>query len=89
MIVVVADKDPTDLAAIRGALESPSTEVFSATDGPVVVKLTRQHELALTGLAAAQRTEVDVFAQSDGGVDQLISQLTTATDPSSTVSGRR
>jgi DNA-binding response OmpR family regulator len=44
LIVVVADKDPIELAGIRGALESPDTEVFSATDGPVVVRLTQQHE---------------------------------------------
>ena len=44
MIVVVADKDPIELAGIRGALESPDTEVFSGTDGSVVVKLTEQHE---------------------------------------------
>ncbi len=44
MIVVVADKDPIELAGMRGALESPDTEVFSATDGPVVVHLAQQHE---------------------------------------------
>ena len=44
LIVVVADKDPNELAGIRGALESPDTEVFTATDGAVVVHLTQQHE---------------------------------------------
>ena len=48
----------------------------------------RQHMLSLTGLAPAQRTEVDVYAHSDGGVDQLISQLTTATDPAADGSPR-
>ena len=44
LIVVVAEKDPIELTALRGALESPDSEVFSATDGQVVVKLTSQHE---------------------------------------------
>jgi len=44
LIVVVADKDPVELAGMRGALESPENEVFSATDGAVVVRLTQQHE---------------------------------------------
>ena len=44
MIVVVADKDPVELAGMRGALGSPDTEVFSATDGQVAVHLTQQHE---------------------------------------------
>jgi DNA-binding response OmpR family regulator len=44
LIVVVADKDPIELAGMRGALESPETQVFTATDGPVVVRLTQQHE---------------------------------------------
>jgi hypothetical protein len=44
-------------------------------------RLERQHALTLTGMAPAQRSEVDVYARSDGGVDQVITQLTTATDP--------
>ena len=44
MIVVVAEKDPIELASLRGALESPDSEILSATDGAVVVKLATQHE---------------------------------------------
>jgi DNA-binding response OmpR family regulator len=44
LIVVVADKDPIELAAMRGALEAPDTEVYSATDGPVVIGLAKRHE---------------------------------------------
>lgn len=44
MIVIVAEKDPIELASLRGALESPDCEVLSATDGMVVVNLAAQHE---------------------------------------------
>ena len=53
MIVVVADKDPVELAGMRGAIESPENEVFSATDGSVVLKLAEQHEPHAVVVAAS------------------------------------
>lgn len=44
MIVIVADKDLIELAGLRGALEGSESQVYSATDGAVVVKLASQHE---------------------------------------------
>ena len=44
MIVVVADKDPNELAGLRGSLQGPTDEVYSATDGPVALRLAVQHE---------------------------------------------
>lgn len=53
LIVVVADKDPIELAAMRGALESPDSEVYSATDGAVAVRLAEQHEPHAVVVAAS------------------------------------
>ena len=44
MLVVIADKDPIELTALRSALEAPDCEVLSATDGAVVIRLATQHE---------------------------------------------
>jgi DNA-binding response OmpR family regulator len=53
LIVVVAEKDPIELNALRGALEAPDCEVLTATDGAVVVKLAEQHEPHAVVVAAS------------------------------------
>lgn len=44
MIVVVAEKDPIELAALRDALVAPDCEVYGATDGAVALNLSERHE---------------------------------------------
>lgn len=39
MLVIVADKDPTDLESLRVGLAASDLQVLSATDGDVVVNL--------------------------------------------------
>lgn len=39
MLVLVADKDPYDLDALKAGLEADDCEVVTTADGPVVLKL--------------------------------------------------
>jgi CheY-like chemotaxis protein len=43
MRVLVADKDPYDVEALRTALQAPDLEVLSATDGAQALSLAREH----------------------------------------------
>jgi DNA-binding response OmpR family regulator len=42
LLVVIADKDPHDLEALRAAFEAPDCEVVAAFDGTVALKLARE-----------------------------------------------
>lgn len=43
MLVIIAEKDPYDLEALRAAFEAPECEVLAALDGKVALTLTREH----------------------------------------------
>lgn len=42
MLVVIAEKDPHDLEALRAAFEAPDCEVIAAFDGTLALSLTRE-----------------------------------------------
>lgn len=53
MLLIVADKDPEDLEALRAGLAAADCEVLLATDGPVVVKLASQRSPDAVVVAAS------------------------------------
>jgi DNA-binding response OmpR family regulator len=53
VLVVIAEKDPHDLEALRAAFEAPDCEVLAALDGRVAVTLTRERKPEAVVLAAS------------------------------------
>lgn len=53
MRILIADKDPYDLAAERSVLESLTTEVLTATDGREVLRLVAEHQPDVVVLASS------------------------------------
>lgn len=53
MLVVIAEKDPHDLEALRAAFESPDCEVLAAYDGKVALTLARERKPAAVVLASS------------------------------------
>ncbi len=53
MLVVIAEKDPHDLEALRAAFESPDCEVLAAYDGKVAVTLARERKPEAVVLASS------------------------------------
>jgi DNA-binding response OmpR family regulator len=53
VIVVIAEKDPHDLEALRAAFEAPECEVLAALDGRVAVTLTRERKPEAVVLASS------------------------------------
>lgn len=43
MLVVIAEKDPHDLEALRAAFQAPDCDVLAAFDGTVALALAREH----------------------------------------------
>lgn len=53
MLVVIAEKDPYDLEALRAAFEAPACEVLAAFDGNVALGLTRERSPDAVVLASS------------------------------------
>lgn len=43
MFIVIAEKDPHDLEALRAAFQAPDCDVLAAFDGSVALALAREH----------------------------------------------
>jgi DNA-binding response OmpR family regulator len=53
VLVVIAEKDPYGLEALRAAFESPECEVLAAYDGRVALTLTRERKPEAAVLASS------------------------------------
>ena len=53
MLVVLADKDPYDLAALRSGLSSPDREIVEVMDGPNVITLAHARSPDVVVVAAS------------------------------------
>ncbi len=63
MLVVIAEKDPYDLEALRAAFEAPDCEVLAAFDGKVALTLARERQPDAV-VVAASLTQMGGFAVS-------------------------
>lgn len=63
MLVLIADKDPYDLQAMRAALQAPDVTVVEARDGKEVLRLASEH-LPDVVVVAASLGQMGGFAVS-------------------------